>query len=397
VVDKNGNPQTLNLGTLAAGASNFPDSAQHSPPASAGIKWYIPPLATGETVDHYCIRARVTSSNDVNSHNNSVQSNIAYTAYTPAFTVREVFQVGNPFREKEIPIELRYRATLPEGWKVQIGRLEQGLVLKPGEARPLELGLKMPEGADKVLEPPLDGDVWGKMHGDFEAEFTGSMTDTILSGNKLLGQFAALLPEIGTITGPFEGTLNRETAEIEGRVRSPHPHQVGEQANVKIEGCLRPWRRVDISQWLGNHHIGGVTVQVQVPWTRGPCACKLPPTDTKVKVDRREGYVLVSGKDLMHRYTLVGELQAEWRLEGEVRSFAVGPDDSVYVAVAGIPAVFRYDADGQPTGDWALEVEAERLSVAPSGEVIVASGESRLVTVYSPDGDHLDTWETQLG
>ena len=397
VEDKNGNAQTLNIGTLAAGQSNFADSAQNSPPASAGIKWYIPPLAAGETVDHYCIRARVTSSNDVNTHNNAVQSNIAYTAYSPASPLRMVFVAGNPFREREIRHRLSYRATLPEGWRAQIQKYVEGDLLKPGEERPFEFVIQMPEGADRVLEPPLDGDVWGNMFGDFDAEFTGSLTGTVLDDDQLAGQFAALLAEIGTITGPFKGSLDRETAKIQGSVRCPHPHKAGEHSYVEIEGCLRPWRHVDISQWAGDQLIGGVTVQVQVPWEKGPCARKLPPTDTRVTIARKQGYVVVARKNLLHRYNLAGELLAEWQVEGEVRSFALGTDDSVYVAVTGAPAVFRYGPEGQLIGDWGVEADPERLSVVPSGEVIAVSSEGRIVFVHDPEGDLLDSWETQLG
>jgi hypothetical protein len=397
IQDKNGNVQTLNLGTLAAGASNFPDSAQHTPPASAGIKWYIPPLAPGETVDHFCIRARVTSSNDVNSHNNEVQSNIAYTAYSPASPLGMVFMAGNPFKEEKIRQQLSYQATLPEGWRVDLQKYIEGTVLNPGEERPFELVLKMPPGLDEKLSPPLDGDVWGKMHGDFEAEFSGSLTDTVLDGDDLVGQFAALLTEIGTISGPFKGTLDRATAELQGEVYCPHPHQAGAHAVVEIHGCLRPWRHVDISQWHKDELLGGVTVQVQVPWEKGPCTQKLPPTDTKVTITRKEGHLLVFRENMLHRYSVEGELLAEWHVEGEVRSLASGLDDSVYVAVAGVPKVFKFDPDGQMIGDWALEEEPEYLSVVSSGEVIVSGAESRLIMVFSPDGDHLDTWETQFG
>jgi hypothetical protein len=44
VTDKDGIAQVLNIGTLGAGASNFPESQQETPPAAAGVKWYIPPL-----------------------------------------------------------------------------------------------------------------------------------------------------------------------------------------------------------------------------------------------------------------------------------------------------------------------------------------------------------------
>jgi hypothetical protein len=397
VEDKNGNVQTLNLGTLAAGASNFPDSAQHSPPAAAGIKWYIPPHSPGETVHHYCIRARVTSSNDVNPHNNEVQSNVSYAAYTPASPFRMVLMAGNPFMDREIRYHLSMKARLPKGWRTQLQNYEEGALLEPGEERPLELVVAMPEGADRKLQPPLDGDVWGKMQGYFEEEFEGSLTGTVLDGNQLVGQFAALLEEWGTISGPFKGTLNFETAEVQGSVHCPHPHKAGEYVQMEILGCLRPWRHVDVSQWAGDELVGGVTVQVQVPWEKGPCARKLPPTDTRVTIPTRRSEIYIALKDLLHRYSLGGELLAEWQVEGSLRSFAVDPDGCVYVGLAGVPAVFKYDPDGQMIGDWPVDAEPERLSVVPSGEVIVVCQESRLVLVYGSDGDELDKWETQLG
>jgi Zn-dependent metalloprotease len=397
VEDKNGNAQTLNIGTLAAGQSTFSDSAQNSPPASAGIKWYIPPLASGETVDHYCIRARVTSSNDVNTHNNEVQSNIAYTPYTPPSPFTMTLVAGNPFREREIRHRLSLRARLPEGWKTHLEKYVEGDLLQPGEERPFEFVIEVPPGADEALEPPLDGDVRGTMHGDFEGEYSGSLTGTILDGNGLAGQFAALLPETGIISGPFKGALDWETAEINGRVVCPHPHKAGEHAVVEVEGCLRPWRRVDISQWADDELIGGVTVQVQVPWSKGPCAHKLPPTETKVVIADKRGNVVVAREDLMHRYSLAGDLLAEWRVEGRAYSFAIGPDDNVYVAVAGTPRVFKYDPDGQLLTEWPVEGELGSLSVVPSGKVSVVIDEGRAVLVFSPEGDLLDRWETELG
>jgi len=166
VKDKNGNVQKLSIGTLAAGQSNFPDSAQNSPPASASVKWCIPPLAAGEVVDHYCLRARVTSTNDVNSHNNEVQSNIAYTAYSPLAPARTVFVAGNPYPEEDIPLELKLEANLPKGWKAYLKGVVHGELLKPGKERLFAVVIEMPPGADKALEPPLDGDLRGRMRGD---------------------------------------------------------------------------------------------------------------------------------------------------------------------------------------------------------------------------------------
>jgi Zn-dependent metalloprotease len=84
VLDKNGQAQTVNITTLGAGESTFPDSAQDTPPAAAGVKWCIPPLAPGEQIYQLCIRARVSSGVDVNEFNNEVQSNITYGYYAPA-------------------------------------------------------------------------------------------------------------------------------------------------------------------------------------------------------------------------------------------------------------------------------------------------------------------------
>ena len=55
------------------------------------------------------------------------------------------------------------------------------------------------------------------------------------------------------------------------------------QFSIGVEACLRPWRRVEISQWDGKNLLGGLTVQVQVPLkASGPCARVLPPTNTRV-------------------------------------------------------------------------------------------------------------------
>jgi Zn-dependent metalloprotease len=286
VVDKNGNAQRLNIGTLAAGQSNFPDSDQNSPPASASVKWCIPPLAPGEVVHHFCLRARVTSSNDVNPHNNEVQSNIAYTAYSPPSPAMLVFVAGNPSQEVEIPLDLKLEAKLPEGWKAVIEGVDKGKWLKPGEERLFKLLIEMAPGADERLEPPLDGDLYGEMGGDVEGKFTGSLTDTVLKKDVLVGQFAAHLHGVGTVCGRFEGKIDLHTGEVHGHVVGSHPLKLGEGLDAEIRACLRPWRRVDVSQWHDGELIGGVTVQVQVPWERGPCAYKLPPTDTMVKAKK---------------------------------------------------------------------------------------------------------------
>lgn len=283
VTDKNGTAQTLNLGTLATGQSNFPDSDQNSPPTSASVKWYIPPLAAGETVDHFCIKAVVTASNDVNPHNNEVQSNIAYTAYTPAVPARATFLAGNPFQDREIPVALTLDAVLPEHWKAAIEEDFDGVYLKPGETRTFTVRIHMAPGADARLDAPFDGNLDGHLYGDVSGRFTGSLSDIVLEGAGIRGRLAAQLPHAGLLTGTLIATIDLSTGQVKGKVVGSHPcADIDKPVCVGVEACLRPSRRVEVSQWDGSELIGGVTLQIQVPFKHGPCARELPPTNTRV-------------------------------------------------------------------------------------------------------------------
>jgi hypothetical protein len=284
VTDKDGNIQVLNIGTLVAGESNFPDSAQNSPPASASVKWYIPPLAAGETVDHFCLKAVVTSDNDVNNYNNEVQSNIAYAPYTPGTPFRLPFIVTNPLDE-EIALELKVQGPLPRRWKARILGDTQGIRLKPREERLLNLTIDMPPGEDQQLEPPFDGEVRGKVFGSLSGPFAGTLTDITWDGQRLKGRLVGNLDEIGSFIGSFEGTLDVKTWQIKGRVIGNF--QCAGTGNTSqpclgLEACLRPLRRIDISQLVNGQPINGTTVQVQVPIPDNPYAWKLPPTNTYV-------------------------------------------------------------------------------------------------------------------
>ena len=286
VVDKNGVTQTLNIGALGAGQSTFPDSDQNTPPSSASVKWCIPPLASGEVVHHFCLRAVVTSSNDVNSHNNDAQSNIGYTAYSPATPLSLAFLVGNPFK-KEIPLELKLHAPLPKGWMARIVENYKDVRLKPGEERPLTISVTAKRGAEKYLEMPLEGDLQGQMYGHISGPFTGSITETVLEGQSLRGHFSASLPYLGALVGKFEGTIDLSSGQIKGRAMVANLCTKSvESTCVGIDAFLRPWRRVNVSQWLGKELLGGVTVQVQVPWAKGPFTVKLSSTATEVSLGK---------------------------------------------------------------------------------------------------------------
>jgi hypothetical protein len=288
--DKNGDPLKLIVGTLAAGNSNFPDSAQNTPPPSARVKWCIPPLAPGESVNHFCLRARVTCSNDVNIHNNEVLTNIAYL---PLQLIYEApsgasFGIGNPF-EEEIAVELEIQAELPEGWEAIIEEDLEDAILKPGEERIVSIEVKMPPSADVRLEPPLDGDLSGQMYGDLAGPFTGSLTEVIMEGQAIRGRFAGMLRHVGAVSGIFNGNIDLDTAEVKGSVVGGHPcSKDNRKVCLGIDACLRPWRRIEVSQWHEHELIGGVSFQIQVPRQKGPCKLELPPTDTEVAVEKPE-------------------------------------------------------------------------------------------------------------
>lgn len=286
VTDKDGNPQILDIGTLGAGQSNFPESQQDSPPASAGVKWHIPPLAPGELVNHFCLRATVTSSNDVNVHNNVVNSNIAYVPYTPAIPFMLYFMAGNPMQE-EIPLKLVVQTSLPRDWRVKLAEDTEKIFLKPGEERMIPLEIVVTEGADQRLEPPFDGKVNGELFGPLCGPFEGALRETTWDGACLRGRFSAALADLGTLTGIFDGKLNTATGEVTGRVNGKWEcagQRGDERLCAGVRGCLRPLRRIDLHQVVNGEAIGGITVQVQVPMVEGPCAYKLPPTDPWVPI-----------------------------------------------------------------------------------------------------------------
>jgi Zn-dependent metalloprotease len=286
VTDNDGVVQVLNVGSLTAGSDNFPDSAQNTPPASASVKWYIPPLAAGEVVDHFCLKATVTCSNDVNTHNNEVQSNIAYTAVPGAAGFAMAFYAGNPTK-KEIPLELRVTHTLPRGWRAVVQGATERIRLKPREERDFKLTVEAPRDAEKQLVPPFDGDMHGKFSGSLTGPFSGSLTQIKSSRERIEGLLAGSFMDLGAFSGRFVGRINVKTGEVAGRLTGSFQCAGSDRANalcVHVDGYLRPYRRVDIAQLIGGQAIGGVTLQVQVPTLGDGGPIDLPPTDTMVKL-----------------------------------------------------------------------------------------------------------------
>lgn len=290
VLDKDGTYHPIKIDILPAGASNFPDSAQNSPPTlpTTCVKWCIPPFDDNEEVNHFCLRAIVKSSNldltqEKNIYNNSVQSNISYISYSPDTYSYMPFMAGNPFRDKTIPIKLQVDTTLPKNWNLKILDNYKDRSLKPGETIPIKMYLKANSGADKLLEMPLDGDLIGKIFGRFSGDFTGSLTNITIKNQKFVnGRFSGLLSKIGFLTGKFDGIIDLKTGKVNGTLIPCIDEKNKKDSKIKIDACLRPWRRINISQWLKKELLGGLTIQIQIPWNNNVFNYKNPPTDTKV-------------------------------------------------------------------------------------------------------------------
>ena len=345
-------------------------------------------------MDHYCLRARVKSNNDTNPHNNEVQSNIAFTPYAPPKKSKTVFVAGNPYPEDDLDLDVKTEVLLPSEWRVSLRGLNQGELLRPGEERLFEVTIEFPPGADQTLEPPLDGDLAGRVRGDFSGRFTGSLSETtLMPGNRVIGQFSALIHSAGPVSGFFSGTVDLNTGEVNGRVTGPDPIDVNRDILLTIDGCLRPWRRVEVSQWDGQELVGGVTVQVQVPWQKSPCAFGLPPTDTTVTVPRRILPVVMIHERFLRRFSLEGELLAEWIVEPGILSFAVAREGEVVVVALEAPLLQVYSPDGDLLHEWEVPGGVHGVAAGPGGEILVTIPGDNMMLCYSPDGELLAEWQ----
>lgn len=281
MTDKDGNIQILNLGNLAAGQSNFSDIDQNTPPITAMVKWWIPPLDAGETVDHFCIRAHVSSINDINPHNNEVQSNIAYTPYVPG-SFRAGFFIGNSYREA-IPLDLRMDHTLPKEWTLRLLEPVQGVFLKSGEIRRVHALIDIPHVSDQNLQAPFNGRIVGSISGSHSGEFIGNLFRSALKGQTFTAQITLNTKMGDHVSGQFNGLLNLSTGKLNGSLTGVIQLKSGkhsEKTVLHVEGCLRPDRLINISQYYQGQPLGGISLQVQVPLPSGSCFQELPPADT---------------------------------------------------------------------------------------------------------------------
>jgi hypothetical protein len=264
VTDRNGVAQRLLLAGLGAGESSFPDSSQSAPPATAAVKWHLPPLGPGETVDHFCLRVTLACA-DVNPFNNQAQSNIAYVGYTPGAPLRLKFAAGNPLTRR-IRAALSVAAELPAGWRATLTGGPAEFSLGRGDELAREIVIDMAPGADAQLVPPFDGVVQGELHGPLSGPYRGALTGATRKGSTLSGRLAIDLAAIGPVHGTFTGTVDLATGAIEGAVvASLQNAATGEvrQVGVGLAGRLRPWRRVHVDQTADGARIGGFSIQIQ--------------------------------------------------------------------------------------------------------------------------------------
>jgi hypothetical protein len=264
VADKNGASPGLTIAQLAAGQSSFPDADQQTPPASAGVQWCIPPLSPGTAVDHFCLKAVVTADNDVNPFNNEVQSNVTYV----------LLVVGKPFKlalwtanrtARAIPLELGVETTLPHGWEVETEVGGDSASMEPHEERLVVLRINAPAHALERLEPPFDGEITATLSGPLSGKCHGALTATRGGPDRLTGRVALALPDIGTLRGTFRGRLTAHTGTLVGQVTGRFDNSATGGATplgVALSGRLTPWRRVNVSQTVDGHVIGGVTFEI---------------------------------------------------------------------------------------------------------------------------------------
>jgi hypothetical protein len=235
------------------------------------------------------MRARVFSINDVNPHNNEVQSNVAYTPYVPGSGFRMGFFVGNNRREP-IAVDLVIAHTLPPNWKFRLIEPVQGVILKPGETRRVHGIIDMPPAQGSGLEAPFDGRIRGTLSGAYSGRCTGNLFGARLNGSQFTAQVGLNAEDGAHISGRFAGTLDLLTAQLEGTVTGAiqSRQRTGScKIAVHLSACLRPDRIVNIGQYYRKEPLGGLSLQVQVPLPGGRCFEQLPPTTTTVVTPTR--------------------------------------------------------------------------------------------------------------
>jgi Zn-dependent metalloprotease len=275
--------QQLTMASLAAGSENFSMDDQDTPPLTARVLWSVPPLQDGEEVDHYCIRATISAANDVNPHNATIQSNVAYSVMSGLMRLSHAFNIGNPTNRPLRPV-LKLASALPPGWRVRIREDLDAIRLPPQTEQTVHVDVERPDGSsaddDTRCMPPFDGEVRGEVTGLLRGPVTGTFTRVRGTPAALRGTVALRMKGGGLLTGHLEGRLDCPSATLSGRVAGVL--QCGDdtrKACVHLTACLRPYRRVEIEQLDGARRtLGGITLQLQIPM---PESCKWPHAPTR--------------------------------------------------------------------------------------------------------------------
>ncbi len=233
----------------------------------AGIRGY----------DHFCVRAEIICESDVNSCNNTAQTNFTNVPLHAGDTYKTSFLVFSPY-EEECWGQLSVARHLPRSWKVALDGIgsRQRVRLRPRD--PMVVGLQVTASPQPDLEPPLDGGIVGKFGprhiptrrvplrelGEFAGEvrveryyttrqtFSGEMEGRLArTGQRIRGHVRVTIvdPVSGSVAGTFEGHLLGE---------APARH---EPVMASFEGRLQPWRDVSVSMEVPGTPTTGLTLR----------------------------------------------------------------------------------------------------------------------------------------
>jgi Zn-dependent metalloprotease len=280
--DQSGADCVLNIPILAAGSMNFTNA--HTPPASQAVNWYLDPAEIVEGMDHFCLRAVIecTAPNHDNDCSNLVQSNVSYSYLTWHASREFSFLVAN-WERKPLPLELEIEHTLPKGIKLEPKEhiVPEQVILAPRSKRKLTWQIKMPDREPKLLLPPFEGQVAGKVTGnDLDGKFFGTLGEvrtfkrpttphTPPKMIKIQGQLSGSMGSKLRITGLFEGELDKETAELTGSLLGDLYRATRKKplkgVKLKFKGVLEPLYGIHFTQRLRGKTVGGVTINLKPP------------------------------------------------------------------------------------------------------------------------------------
>ena len=265
--DADGIDSTLYIANLAAGTMNFEDAYTEAD----AVNWYLDPAEITDEIDHFCLRAKIicNAPNHNNDYENYVQSNVHHVLADPDSDADTMiaFQVGNPDKKKEIPLDLVIEHTLPQGSVLKSLLDTDKVILKAGEEKTVAYKLYVPHRALFPLRPPLDGELEGSIYGDLCGPFKGNLSEVKYTGKgRITAVIAGTVNKIGSVTGRFEGYVDRKEAVIEGYalvVFSAVEKSLSQKkVIVGVKAKLTPIRVINFVQMVGNQEIGGITARL---------------------------------------------------------------------------------------------------------------------------------------